>query len=444
MLFSEIGCEGLDYQFCDCIVNYDLPWNPMRIEQRIGRIDRRGQKSESVVIFNLITQGTVDADIYQRCLMRIGVFNHALGGSEEILGEISREIKDIARNFNLNKEERNRKLQQLADNKIRLMQEEEELEERQVELFGIHTPADLLNKEIKEASSYWLSPEAIFNLITNYLHDVCGEEREFILGDSPLKTLRLPQESRNLLLKDFQNLSRHNSPSYREWGNWLKGGNPHLSVTFDAYCASQHSDAAFIIPLHPLVKQAVAKLDRTKRIVTAVHVEDNSVPSGEYLFAIYQWHSHGIKEDLILCPIANSEEITPHLGVLLEKAEENPITEKELPEFAAWDKIENYHYERWLEEKQKHKSRMQELVQYRSESLTTSHKARISLLEEQLVQANDDKIRRMKISQIASADSDYARRIQELDIAVERADITAQPVAYGVIKICGKRESNVL
>ena len=43
LLFSEVGSEGLDYQFCDGIVNYDLPWNPMRIEQRIGRIDRRGQ-----------------------------------------------------------------------------------------------------------------------------------------------------------------------------------------------------------------------------------------------------------------------------------------------------------------------------------------------------------------------------------------------------------------
>ena len=99
MLFSEIGCEGLDYQFCDCIVNYDLPWNPMRVEQRIGRIDRKGQKSESVAIINLITPGTVDADIYERCLVRIGVFNNALGGSEEILGEITREIRNIAENF---------------------------------------------------------------------------------------------------------------------------------------------------------------------------------------------------------------------------------------------------------------------------------------------------------------------------------------------------------
>ena len=57
VLFSEVGCEGLDYQFCDCIINYDLPWNPMRIEQRIGRIDRIGQTSDSIAIVNLITSG---------------------------------------------------------------------------------------------------------------------------------------------------------------------------------------------------------------------------------------------------------------------------------------------------------------------------------------------------------------------------------------------------
>ncbi|MBW2021209.1 MAG: DEAD/DEAH box helicase family protein, partial [Deltaproteobacteria bacterium] len=183
MLFSEVGSEGLDYQFCDCIINYDLPWNPMRIEQRIGRIDRWGQKSESIAIFNLITPGTVDADIYERCLLRIGVFNNALGGSEEILGEISREIRDIAENFNLSDAERREKLQQLADNQIRLMQEQEELEQKQVELFGIRLPEDQLKKEINEASSFWLSPEAIRNLITNYLQNTCGKEQEFILGE---------------------------------------------------------------------------------------------------------------------------------------------------------------------------------------------------------------------------------------------------------------------
>ena len=47
LLFSEVGCEGLDYQFCDCMINYDLPWNPQTIEQRIGRIDRNGQRARA-------------------------------------------------------------------------------------------------------------------------------------------------------------------------------------------------------------------------------------------------------------------------------------------------------------------------------------------------------------------------------------------------------------
>ena len=119
MLFSEVGCEGLDYQFCDCIVNYDLPWNPMKIEQRIGRIDRKGQKSESVTIINMITPDTVDAEIYDRCLMRIGVFESALGGSEEILGKITTELHNITENDELTQEEQIDRLRQLEDNEIR-------------------------------------------------------------------------------------------------------------------------------------------------------------------------------------------------------------------------------------------------------------------------------------------------------------------------------------
>lgn len=96
LLFTEVGSEGLDYQFCDMMINYDLPWNPMKIEQRIGRIDRRGQLSDVVNIYNIITEGTVDADIYHRCLMRIGVFERSIGDCEEILGQIASGIDYIA------------------------------------------------------------------------------------------------------------------------------------------------------------------------------------------------------------------------------------------------------------------------------------------------------------------------------------------------------------
>ena len=438
LLFSEIGCEGLDYQFCDCMVNYDLPWNPMRVEQRIGRIDRNGQQSETVAIFNLITPGTVDADIYERCLVRIGVFENALGGSEEILGEISKEIKNIAENYALNEEERRTKLQQLADNEIRLVQEQEKLEQQQMELFGIRLPEDQIKKEVEEASSFWLSPASIQRLVAIYLNGICGEEREFILGEKALKTLRLSQEARTALLRDFQQLPRRTAPDYRAWEKWLKGGEQHLSVTFEAACATQHPNAAFITPLHPLVKQAARSLETKQRVITTLKVQSREVPTGRYEFAVYQWRFHGIREDLVLTPIASSEAVTPHLGRLLENAIDTSTADPVDSGSAVWDALDAQHHTLWSQAKEEHRQRTRELVAYRKESLSKSHQSRMALLAEQLAQTSDEKLQRMRQSQIAAAEADYTRRIQELETAMEKADIIAEPVAYGVIELQGK------
>ena len=433
LLFSEVGCEGLDYQFCDCIVNYDLPWNPMRVEQRIGRIDRNGQKSESVAIVNLITPGTVDADIYERCLVRIGVFENALGGSEEILGDISREIRNIAENFSLSEEERRAKLQQLADNEIRLIQEQEKLEQGQLELFGIRLPQDQMKREIEEASSYWLSPSSLHRMVTLYLQNACGKEQAFILGERPLKTLRLSQEARNSLLRDFQQLPRQNTPVYRDWGAWLRGGESHLSVTFEPECASQNPKAAFIMPLHPLVKQAAMSFDTGQRVITALKVQTREVPAGCCEFAVYQWQFHGIREDLVLKPIAASAAVTPHLDRLFEKAVDAMTDDQARRMPTVWDELDAQHHALWSEARAQHQQRTRELVAYRRESLSTSHRARLALLQEQLNQTSDEKLQRMRRSQMDAAQADYERRVQELDRAMKRADIIAEPVAYGTL-----------
>lgn len=435
LLFSEIGCEGLDYQFCDCIVNYDLPWNPMRIEQRIGRIDRNGQRSETVAIVNLITPGTVDADIYERCLVRIGVFHNALGGSEEILGDITHDIKNIAENFELSEEERSKKLEQLADNNIRIIQEQEILEQKQLELFGINLPQERLNKEISDASSYWLSSKSLYRLVNLYLQRVCGRDQEFILGEKPLKTLRLSQEARSSLLKDFQKIPRLNNSYYREWESWLRGGHQHLAVTFESDCAINNPDATFIMPLHPIVKQSALYFDQCKRIRTNLSVNSNEVPTGKYKFVIYQWHFYGTKEDLILKPLASDSNINELLVRLLENAKDFIDNNHQDEDVSNWDDLDAQHYKMWNEARIRHQKKTQELVEYRRESLSTSHRARIALLEEQIGQATNEKILRMRRSQISAAEEDFARRIQELDISLEKADIVAGPVAYGLIHV---------
>ena len=439
LLFSEVGCEGLDYQFCDCIVNYDLPWNPMRVEQRIGRIDRNGQQSESVAIVNLVTPGTVDSDIYDRCLLRIGVFENALGGSEEILGDIAGEIRNIAENFSLSEEERRSKLQQLADNEIRLIQEQEKLEQGQLELFGIRLPKDQMKQEIEEASSYWLFPSSLHRLVTLYLQNTCGKEQTFILGERPLKTLRLSQDARNSLLRDFQKLPRQNAPVYREWGTWLRGGESHLSVTFEPDCASQNPKAAFIMPLHPLVKQAAMSFDTGQRVITTLKVQTREVPVGHYEFAVYQWQYYGIREDLALKPIAASAAVTPHLDRLFEKAVDATTGNQQGSMSTLWDELDAQHHALWFEARTQHQQRTRDLVAYRRESLSTSHRARLALLQEQFDQASDEKLQRMRQSQIGAAQADYERRVQELDRAMERADIIAEPVAYGVLVAEGEQ-----
>ncbi|MGH7068469.1 MAG: helicase-related protein, partial [Acetobacteraceae bacterium] len=87
LLSSEVGSEGIDLQFCRAVVNYDLPWNPMRIEQRIGRIDRLGQEASSIAVLNLLHRDTIDERIYRRLYERLKLIEQALGDFEEVLGE---------------------------------------------------------------------------------------------------------------------------------------------------------------------------------------------------------------------------------------------------------------------------------------------------------------------------------------------------------------------
>ena len=93
LLSSEVGSEGVDLQFARIVINYDLPWNPMRVEQRIGRIDRLGQQAPKINVWNLFYENTIDARIYYRLFKRLRIFEGALGSLEPILGKMIRELE---------------------------------------------------------------------------------------------------------------------------------------------------------------------------------------------------------------------------------------------------------------------------------------------------------------------------------------------------------------
>lgn len=87
LLTSEVGGEGIDLQRASVLVNYDLPWNPMVVEQRIGRIDRIGQQSPRIVIVNLVIENSVEEYVLQRILDKIQIFKNSIGEMDEIVGE---------------------------------------------------------------------------------------------------------------------------------------------------------------------------------------------------------------------------------------------------------------------------------------------------------------------------------------------------------------------
>ena len=431
LLSSEVGCEGLDYQFCDGIVNYDLPWNPMRVEQRIGRIDRYGQRSETVAIFNFITPGTVDAEIYERCLLRIGVFRQALGGSEEILGNLTREIRGIAENLQLTLEEQARRLQQLADNEIRVVQEQMLLEEQQATLFGLSVPKQ--DEElIKSASSFWLTPPRIRNLIERYFSALEGGRSYKLQGRQPMVSVQLNQEMRNRLIDDFKAVSQFGAVD-RSWERWLKGSDPYLRVTFDPATADEDRSATFVTPTHPLARQAAKSLDPSATLSCSVSAKSSTVAPGRYPFAIYRWKILGVTESFAFQPVCESEEHAKALLGLLEDAVATQDTSAMTA--AEEERLEAIHYRVWMSSRGEHIESVTRSAEVRLASLKASHQARVALLEEQRDQATDARIRRMKEGQLEAANRDYERRRSDLERVAGQAEIVAEAAVLGVLYV---------
>lgn len=433
LMSSEVGCEGLDFQFADCMVNYDLPWNPMRIEQRIGRIDRYGQQSETVAIVNLVTPGTIDAEIYDRCLSRIGVFQHAIGGNEEILGEITKELHDIAESFSLSEEERGRRLQQLSDNKIRQIEEEQRLEERQGELFGLNLAAASWDAKLASSRNYWLEPQALASAVTTYLKQRLGKEQDYLLGEKPLKNLRLSLEARAAILDDFRRLPRSTDPIYRIWEKWLKGGAPNLQVTFDQECAVENSSAILLSLGHPLLRQAAAHLQQSETVAVRLTASHSTLPTGVYPFALYRWTRQGVKKDEELIPVVEQSEIAANLLDLIQTSTDAPNLE--MPAQQVWDDLDSVHHHRWLTQSTQHAEDNRQLVGIRIQSLTASHRARKALLAEQLIKATNEKIQIMKQAELERAQVDFDVRLTALKRAADSGDIRATPTIFGAIEI---------
>lgn len=323
----------------------------------------------------------------------------------------------------------------MADNEVRHILEQRALEDREHELFGIRLPNLSADNEVRESESFWLTSTSIQRFVLQYLNKRIGEG-DYILGEKALKTLRLSQNSRDKILSDFRKLPRSKTLMYRSWEKWLKGSVQHCNITFDSACAADKREAHFIIPIHPLALQAASFFEVAEPVYTAFKINDDSIEEGEHIFAIYAWEYKGIRPNLKLIPVCKNQPIQQGFFDYLEagvKIDPNEL----LPEMNVFENLDKLHHELWGKEKLSHDKKTKEICAYRRASLETSHRGRVSLISNQIGNATNDKIRKMKQAQLNNTQAEFNRKKEELEKAESVSDIYARPVVFGVVKVIG-------
>lgn len=196
MIATEAAAEGINLQFCSLVVNYDLPWNPQRIEQRIGRCHRYGQKHDVVVVNFLNKNNAADQRVYELLAEKFALFDGVFGASDEVLGSIEsgvdfekriariyqecRSPEEIQSSFN----ELQRELETEIDESMKLTRKKllENFDEEVHEKLRVNLKesTEYLNKYdnwLWELTKYALRQHAEFN----------ADETAFLLKESPFK-----------------------------------------------------------------------------------------------------------------------------------------------------------------------------------------------------------------------------------------------------------------
>jgi hypothetical protein len=182
LIATEAGAEGLNMQFCSMVINFDLPWNPQRIEQRIGRCHRYGQKYDVVVINFLNEKNAADKRVYELLEHKFNLFSGVFGASDDVLGTIEsgvdferrvleiyqecRTEKEIKRGFAALQKELEESIEaKMRDTRKALLEHfDEDVHERlKGNLIGTQKKLDRIGKQFWAVTKYVLNGYAAFH-----------------------------------------------------------------------------------------------------------------------------------------------------------------------------------------------------------------------------------------------------------------------------------------
>ena len=305
LLSSEVGSEGLDMQFCNSMVNYDLPWNPMVVEQRIGRIDRFGQQSPTVNIYNIIVADSIQEDIYIRLLDRIGIFRGTIGDMEAILDapfekgsnitiqDIYNRLEKELYTSRLTDEEKERKMKEIE---LAVANEKENIQQLEKGLDNALTNDAYFQEEInriQNKNAYVTEFE-----LRNYLESIIRLELttcSLIEVQKDIFELQLPIQNPRVLenfLTTYQPSGDENSVVFRQFKHEIEG-KLSIRMTFNQQKAYDNRKLMFVNIYHPIIQACLKyfenKNDKSKTSFCYALTNDDQLDKDDaYYLAIYQ------------------------------------------------------------------------------------------------------------------------------------------------------------
>lgn len=291
LLSSEVGGEGVDLQFSRVVINYDLPWNPMRLEQRIGRVDRLGQGAEKVLIWNILYAETIDARIYQRLYEKLDLCRTALGDFEAILGEAIRKLTLDLLSGHLTPQQQEQRIDQTAQALENRRLEEQRLEQDAASLIAY---GDYILNQVHAARELhrWIGSEDLRHYVFDYLHlHYPGCKLRQIDNSSSVFEVDLSERAK-FDLSEFIRKNRHSFST-----KLTSTSSRPVRCRFENHLTEFSLRAEEIISqFHPLVRMVSQRINESDEQLTpavaltlGIDAVDKRIPPGTYILATVLW-----------------------------------------------------------------------------------------------------------------------------------------------------------
>jgi len=443
LLSSEVGAEGLDFQFCDVLVNYDLPWNPMQVEQRIGRLDRFGQEHERIRIYNFYIAETIETRVFQRLYDRIGIFKQSIGDLEEILGEEIRILQKSTLQSNLTTAEQERLAENAAERIVRRQLEAEDLERQKDEFLGQQR---IFSQQVLDAvnSGRVIHPEEVRAVVTTFLAEKFPNV-EFTRDDEePVWALTLTPELAEALRPYLLDRRRHyqvgtglrrvlgildiivDAPEqasvYAESAR-IRHPARQVALTFDSEYARRRPLLEFVTLQHALAGLAI---DYWTTHVTLPALNINAVGPAEetgsgYLF-VFALDERGVSRNVTLHPIIilDDDRIASRtaetiLKQIQESSSQRTYLERDDARYAQALQISSEQIAHLRDSvRDETKARNSALIRARSASVDASFAAKIRRTRAMWQTATEPRIQRLREGQLRNLEARRQSKLEEL------------------------------